>query len=104
MGEVLTANAVERLLERHHDARGGDWYDLMKVGKVVNVDGLGDVETVEVTNHDEYNMQLQIVLTAGGRTFVKQGVWVSHDGAYWDGDFFEAHQVEKVVTVWDPVS
>lgn len=106
MDETLTVQQVERLLEQHFDRTGGGWYGFSSARikrDGLNVAGLDHVEVVEFTSHDEYNIQLQVVLDIGGRQFVKQGVWVSHDGAYWDGDFFEARQVEKVVKVWEQI-
>lgn len=95
---MMDVKEIKTALENH-----GDWWDLAEGGRTVNVEGLGDVKTV-IGYTREVGEDVYIVLEIGGRYFRKEGYHVSHDGTYWDGDFYEATPTEKVVIQWNPVS
>lgn len=70
-------------------------------------DELGRVDILKAETGGEGATDLEIVwqitsLEDGStRLFIKTGCWVSHDGAYWDGDFRETQQKQKVVTYYE---
>jgi hypothetical protein len=71
------------------------------------LDELGRVEVISADTGGEGASDLELVwritsLEDGStRLFIKTGYWVSHDGAYWDGDFRETSQKQKVVTYYE---
>ena len=62
----------------------------MSIAGFVKPDDFEDLDSTE----------LECPFTVGGQVFVKQGTWVSHDGAYWEGDVFEAKVAQKTVNHW----
>lgn len=44
--------------------------------------------------------ELECAFTVGEQTFIKQGTWVSHDGAYWEGNVLEVAVAQKTVNHW----
>jgi hypothetical protein len=105
---MLTAAEVEALLLDRF-ATGGyanwdEWSDLAAYGeKTTDALGLGPVKVWE---HDFGGIETNIsylMFQIGDRTFRKEGLWVSHDGQYWNGPFDEVKAVQKVITDYDPV-
>lgn len=92
----------------------GSWsywgeYGDCDVVKPIIIEGLGRVNVKESDTGGEGATKLQIVFqivdleTGDIRLFAKNGYWVSHDGAYWDGEFDECKAVNKVVTYYEAV-
>ncbi len=94
----MDVKQIEAALEAH-----GDWWHLADDEGTVHVEGLGDVKTV-VGYTREAGDGVYFVLEYEGRYFRKEGYHVSHDGTYWDGDFYEATPREKVVKLWEPLN
>lgn len=108
---MLTAREVEELLLEHrfdwlHTDEDAGWEDWSEAGgystpTTFEVVGLG---TVKVWNHDfgpiETNVSY-LMFQIGDRVFRKEGLWVSHDGQYWDGFFREVKPVQRVITDYE---
>lgn len=110
---MLTAYEVEGLLLEHtfewrDDWGGAEWDDWSEQGTwkdrgIVEVVGLG---TVKVWEHDFAGIETNVshlMFQIGDRIFRKEGLWVSHDGQYWDGPFTEVKPVQKVITDYEPI-
>ena len=110
---MLTVDEVHDLLLAHEfdwngEGEGSDWEDWYEEGSwkdrgTVEVDGLG---TVEVWSHDFGGIETNVsylMFKVGDRIFRKEGLWVSHDGQYWDGSFSEVKAVQKVITDYEEV-
>ena len=108
---MLLDDDVERLLLEHTDGEvwddqfyWDDWRDSIPWNEkrlTVEVVGLG---TVEVWEHDFGGIETNVsylMFKVGDRIFRKEGLWVSHDGQYWDGDFTEVRAVQKVITDYE---
>lgn len=108
----MTAQEIEALLEEHFedDEEFCDVWETWaeKAGgysgsKTVEVPGLG---TVTVSEYDfggvETNLA-HLIFEIEGRTFRKEGLWVSFSGMYWDGNFHEVKPVQKVITDYEVI-
>lgn len=107
---MLAVHEVESLLLEHGE--GGLWDDSFdwddwdecipwRSTLTTEVVGLG---TVEVWNHDFGGIETNVsylMFKVGDRIFRKEGLWVSHDGQYWDGGFTEVRAVQKVITDYE---
>lgn len=114
---ALTAKDVEALLLEHQfqwqieseyddTADWSDWDELFGSAndpEVFEVVGLGEVK---VWSHDFGGIETNVsylMFQIGDRIFRKEGLWVSHDGMYWDGHFSEVKPVQKVVTDYEVI-
>ncbi|MEU2002036.1 hypothetical protein ACH47B_13175 [Rhodococcus sp. NPDC019627] len=85
-----------------------EWSELYEAkADAVEVDGIGMVKAIdgEDAGEGDYAAGVFVVFEVtdsegGVRHFRKNGYYQSYNGTEWDGDFFEAKQVEKVITVW----
>lgn len=77
------------------------WSEMQELaeGSRLKIDGLDDWFEY-VTHYETIGNWHHLVFKVGDRTFQKDGEWVSHDGMYWEDDFYEAKPVEIVRTVW----
>lgn len=73
-----------------------------RMGHIVSVEGLGDVKVVDSNDTDEYSGKLYIVFEIDGKLYMKEGRYVSHDGTYWDGLFYEVTARTETVTNYYP--
>lgn len=105
----LTAADVEALLLEHtfewrDDTDWHDWSEASDPGPATfEVVGLGEVK---VWDHDFGGIETNVsylMFQIGDRVFRKEGLWVSHDGQYWDGYFHEVKPVQKVITDYEPI-
>ena len=86
----------------------GEWSELYEAkADAIEVEGLGAVKAIdgEDAGEGDYNASVFVVFEVTDqegnvRHFRKNGYYQSYNGTEWDGDFFEAKQVEKVITVW----
>lgn len=98
----LSVREVEQIPSGHTK---WSWWD--EEDSPLFLDELGRVELISADTGGEGASDLELVwritsLEDGStRLFIKTGVWVSHDGAYWDGDFRETSQKQKVVTYYE---
>lgn len=98
----LSASEIEDILLEEEDS----WSEWGYSDKPVFVEDLR-IEVIDSTTGGEGATDLEVVwritsLEDGStRLFIKTGCWVSHDGAYWDGDFRETEQKQKVVTYYE---
>jgi hypothetical protein len=106
---TLTTEEVSDLLENHNDERWEYWAWLGKNDTEL-VDGLGRcrvVDTVGGSEGDgEYMHVVLEVITEDAEVlyFKKTGAYDSWDSNDWDGDLERVTPVEKLVTVYDPIS
>lgn len=71
-------------------------------GQWVEVEGVdGRIEMVQ--RYETVSNNHHLVLKIGDRTFQKDGVWVPHDGMYWEGSFYEAKEIVETRKVWTRV-
>jgi hypothetical protein len=66
-------------------------------------------KSVPVTHTESFGGEGQgekrwVVVKIGDQLFKKDGYYASHYGTDWDGPFREVNQVEKTVTVYEPVA
>jgi hypothetical protein len=98
----LSVAEVEAILSNHTK---WSWWD--EEESPLFLDELGRVDVISAETGGEGASDLELVwritsLEDGStRLFIKTGCWVSHDGAYWDGDFRETSQKQKVVTYYE---
>ncbi len=113
MSKLTAAEVRDLLLEHQFDWQiesdwdyGADWDHWDEVadpGGIFEVVGLGEVK---VWNHDFGGIETNVsylMFKVGDRVFRKEGLWVSHDGQYWDGPFSEVRAVQKVITDYEDV-
>lgn len=112
LSELSVAEVEELILgvvtpEEYELDHWGAWDEVGYDNPFYIVPELGRVEVINHEGGGEGATDLEIVwritsLEDGStRLFIKTGCWVSHDGAYWDGDFRETTQKQKVVTYYE---
>lgn len=69
----------------------------------IEVDG-HTVESVEEFGGEGQGDELWVVYRIDDQLFKKDGYWVSHDGSYWDGDFYEVEPYEITITKYRKVN
>lgn len=84
----------------------GDWWWIADCHGVQIDDIEGTVTGIERKGGGEgqgeyMHVVLKIEHDGTVRHFKKVGCHVSHDGAYWDGEFTEVQPVQKTITVWE---
>jgi hypothetical protein len=85
-----------------------DGWDAWDGAAPQKVEGVGTVKQTEQAGGegqgDSAHIIFQITDESGAvKLYKKDGSYASFDGYYWDGDFYEAHQVEKTIKVYEAV-
>lgn len=103
---MLSVNEIERQLKNHSDEDGyGNgwswWADEVNSGEPIEVERLGQVETINTyTGGEGGGEDCELLFKVGDRFFQKVGYYASYDGTYWDGDFSEVRPELKTITVY----
>lgn len=72
------------------------------------VEGVGTVKQIERDGGEGQGDSAHIIFQVTDKSgevklYKKDGSYASFDGFEWDGDFYEAHQVEKTIKVYEAV-
>lgn len=81
-----------------------DFVEYIETNGTLLIPPIGHLPIKGFAKPDEFealdSTELECVFTIGDQVFVKQGTWVSHDGAYWEGDVIEVKIAQKTVNHW----
>lgn len=87
-------------LDSYQKDEGSQWRDMSYDDGTLVIDG-EDVPFEHIDNDDEEGMSIvKSTIKVGDQYFVKEGHHISHDGTYWDGDFYESVPRQVTSTVW----